>query len=103
MSQRSQDNAVIHAIGAKLDAMESTVVELETNKKMIEKLRDTSDDDRVIFNATKLLHETELKITELRFRIFEHDNPATQKSEVLHKGLPEIPATLTVIIAKDKK
>jgi hypothetical protein len=32
-----------------------------------------------------------------------HDNPATQKSEVLHKGLPEIPATLTVIIAKDKK
>jgi hypothetical protein len=100
MSQRSQDNAVIRAIKAKLAVLESDERELLINKKMISTLRDTSEDDRVRFNATKLIHETEMRIAELRLKTEEYENPVTQKSEVTH--LTPIPMNLTVTIAKDK-
>lgn len=85
MSQRSIDNAVIKAVAYKLDKMEMTIEELENNKKLILDLSMSSQDDRVRFNATKLLTETEMKIAELRWKMFEHDNPAIQKQEIVHK------------------
>jgi glutathionylspermidine synthase len=98
MSQRSQDNAVIKAINCKIDSMQSTVEQLEANKATIEMLRDTSEDDRVRFNAAKLIADIEMRIVEMRWKMYEHENPAVQRSEIEHKGLPVPPSEMIVRI-----
>ncbi len=97
-STQSEGNLIVHGIKAKLAAMEHTAKELQTNKKMIETLRDTSKDDRVRMNATKLIFDIEKHITDMRWKMFEHENPAIQKSEITHNGLPEPPTRLEVVI-----
>lgn len=115
MPRNRTDRAVVKALKAKnteqltaldgvectLKAMESTADELQTNKRMAEVLRDTSEDDRVRFNATKLIHDTALKIAELRFKIEEYKNPAEKKvnlngSLTIRKTEIEMPKKLPV-------
>ena len=86
MSERADQNAVIKAVQSKLSAMEYSLDELETNKKVLIMLRDTSEDDRVRFNATKTINDTEIKISEMRMKIFEHDNPAMSRLDVTSGG-----------------
>jgi len=96
MSQRSEDNATIRAIRAKLEVMASrTPEELEENRQYIKVLRDTSEDERVRMNAAKLLVDIDMKQIDFEVKMYEHDNPAVQKSEIEHKGLPEIPKEIT--------
>jgi len=82
MSKRATDNAVIRAITQTCTAMDYDVAALEQNKKHIEMLRDTSSDDRVRIKASKLISDISLKIADLKFRMYEHENPATQKHDV---------------------
>lgn len=72
----------LSGVKLKLSALESTVEELVINKKQIEILRDTSEDDRVRFNASKLINDTEMKIIELKIKIQEYEAPATQKTDL---------------------
>jgi hypothetical protein len=89
----------------KLDTMEMTLDELEENKKRILELSKNSLDDRVKFNATKLLAETELKIADLRWKMYEHDNPATHRSEIVGRFelVPPSELTVKVVSAESNK
>jgi hypothetical protein len=98
VSQRSQDNAVVKAIKAKLEAMASDVDKLVENKRMIETLRDTSEDDRVRFNAAKLIADIEIRIIEQTWEMYEHDEPPVHKTEA--KVEIDIPSKLTVEIVQ---
>jgi hypothetical protein len=46
-------------------------------------------------NAAKLLVDIDMKQIDFEVKMYEHDNPAVQKSEIEHKGLPEIPKEIT--------
>lgn len=92
------DNAVIKAIVCKIDTMQHTVEQLEANKATIEILRDCSKDDRVRFNAAKLIADIEMRIIDMRWKMYEHDNPAVQKSEIEVSGIPEPPSEITIRI-----
>jgi len=67
VSQRSIDNAVIKATRyqSHLEAMTSSVDELKKCAKRLQYLRDTSDDDRVVFNASKELRDLTMRVIEL--------------------------------------
>ena len=96
---RSRDGdgrAVVRCIQKMLDmgnVKEATIAKLDDT---IGKLIVDTCDDRVKLGCLKLRHEIAMRTAEMKFRIYEHDNPAVQRSEVMHKGLPEVPRELIV-------
>lgn len=103
MSKRSDDNAILRAIKMKISCLEYTEQELIDNRKFAIMLRDTSNDDRVRFNATKLINDTTIKINELRLQMEEYENPATQKIDNRHFYPEEIVIKTTQQIAMERK
>lgn len=100
---RSRDGdgrAIVRAIGKMLDMGSVKEKNLAKIDDTIEGLMKDTCDDRVKLGCLKLRHEIAMRTAEMRFKIFEHDNPAVQRSEVLHKGLPEIPNEITFRVVK---
>jgi hypothetical protein len=72
---------------------ESTLKKLDST---INSLAETTIDDRVKLGCAKLQHEIALRTAEMQFKMYEHDHPAVQRSEVTHK----FPTNIKVEILK---
>jgi hypothetical protein len=95
---RSRDGdgrAVVRAIQKMLKLGNVKEGSLKKLDSTINSLASNTIDDRVKLGCAKLQHEIAIRTAELQFKIYEHDNPAVQRSEVMHKGLTEIPSEIT--------
>jgi hypothetical protein len=85
------------------DSKNVTAESLKKRRDDILKLADETEDDRVRINCHKLIDDMDSRIAKMEWQLFEHQNPAVQKSEIEHKGLPEIPTTLQIQIVSGGK
>jgi hypothetical protein len=95
----SIDRSVLRAYQTILDTGdEVTVAQRKDLRAKLNNLYGSTIDDRVKLGVLKQIYEIDKQIADNEWKIYEHENPATQKSEVLHKGLPEPPKRMEVVI-----
>jgi hypothetical protein len=97
----SDDRAILKAYKTILETSDEVTAQRRKDLRIsLEALAKSSIDDRVRLGALKQIFELDRQIADYEYKLFEHDNPAVQKSEIEHKGLPEIPKEITFRIAE---
>ena len=73
---------------------------LEEASKIKRALMVGADDEKVRLLAARSITDDAKYSSDINLALYNHDNPAIQRSELTHKNLPPIPTTLTVRIVE---